>query len=190
MRIIEDIKQKVGRWVFQRQLNNNTRVREVCNLKDASSIGILYDATIEKEIDLVKPFVSYFFDLKKEVKALGFVNSRQLSRFHIPKLQYDFFCKKDLNWYYRPENYIIDNFIKKEYDILINLCDSNVIPMKYLVASSIARFKIGVYEEDYDIYDFMISLSGKESKTSSTNDIENLMHEIKHYLNLINKKDG
>ena len=58
------------------------------------------------------------------------------------KIEYDFFNIKDLNWYYKPQNYIIDNFIQKEYDILINLCDSSVIPIKYLVASSIARFKI------------------------------------------------
>ena len=99
---------------------------------------------------------------------------------HTPKLQYDFFYQKDLNWYYKPQNYIIDNFVKKEYDILINLCDSSIIPIKYLVASSIAHFKIGVHEENYEIYDLMISLKDDKS-------MEKLMHEIRHYINLINK---
>lgn len=182
MQFIENIKKKVGRWVFQRELKANSRTKSVSNLIEAKSIGILYDATSEDQIKTIQPFVTYFFNLKKNVKALGFVNSNQLSYCHVPKLQYDFFYQKDLNWFYKPENYIIDNFIKKEYDILINLCDSSVIPIKYLVASSIARFKIGVYEEDYEIYDLMISL--KEDKS-----IEKLMHEIKHYINLINKKN-
>ena len=73
------------------------------------------------------------------------------------KLQYDFY-QKDLNWFYKPQNYIIDNFVKRDYDILINLCDSSCIPIKYLVAKSIARFKIGMYEENFDIYDLMIEL--------------------------------
>ena len=150
MQFIEDFKQKVGKWVFQRELQTNSRIKEVCNLDNAKSIGILYEATSDKQIQMIKPFVSYFFDLKKDVKALGYVNSKELSFFHTPKLQYDFFYQKDLNWYYKPQNYIIDNFIKKEYDILINLCDSSVIPIKYLVASSIAHFKIGVHEEGYD----------------------------------------
>ena len=180
MQFIEDFKQKVGKWVFQRELQTNSRTKEVCNLDDAKSIGILYDATSEQQIKIIKPFVSYFFDLKKDVKALGYVNSKELSYCHTPKLQYDFFYQKDLNWYYKPQNYIIDNFITKEYDILINLCDSNTIPIKYLVASSIAHFKIGIHEEDYEIYDLMISL--KEDKS-----IEKLMNEIKHYINLINK---
>ncbi len=183
MQFIEELKQKVGKYVFQRELRINTRDKEACNINDATSIGILYDATSEKQIEIIKPFVSYFFDLKKDVKALGFVNSKQLSYCHVPKLQYDFFYKKDLNWFYKPQNYIIDNFIKKEYDILINLCDSSVMPIKYLVASSIAHFKIGIYEENYEIYDLMISL--KEDKS-----LEKLMKEIKHYINLINKKDG
>ena len=180
MQFIEDFKQKVGKWVFQRELKTNKRTKEVCNLDNAQSIGILYDATSEEQIKMVKPFVSYFFDLKKDVKALGYVNSKQLSFHHTPKLQYDFFYQKDLNWFYKPQNYIIDNFVKKEYDILINLCDSTIIPIKYLVASSIAQFKIGIHEENYEIYDLMISLKDDKS-------MEKLMHEIKHYINLINK---
>ena len=180
MQFIEDFKQKVGKWVFQRELKTNKRTKEVCNLDNAQSIGILYDATSEEQIKIIKPFVSYFFDLKKDVKALGYVNSKQLSFHHTPKLQYDFFYQKDLNWYYKPQNYIIDNFVKKEYDILINLCDSSIIPIKYLVASSIAHFKIGIHEENYEIYDLMISLKDDKS-------IEKLMHEINHYINLINK---
>ena len=183
MQFIEDIKKKVGKWVFKRELKINKRRKEVCNLESAKSIGILYDASSEEQINLVRPFVSFFFDLKKDVKALGFVNAKELSYCHVPKLQYDFFYKKDLNWYYKPQNYIIDNFIKKEHDILINLTDSSVIPIKYLVASSLAHFKIGIYEENYQIYDLMISLTDDRSQ-------QKLMDEIKHYINLINNKNG
>ena len=179
MHFIEDIKQNIGQWVFQQELKTNKRLKSVCNLNDSKSIGILYDATSEDQIKEIQPFVAYFFDLKKDVKALGYVNARELSYCHTPKLQYDFFYQKDLNWYYKPQNYIINNFVKKEYDILINLCDSSIIPIKYLVASSIAHFKIGKHEEGYEIYDLMISLKDDKS-------IEKLMNEIKHYINLIN----
>ena len=179
MKFLEDIKHKFGQWVFLRELSTNNREKEVCNINDAKSIGILYDATLEEDVNRIKPFVDYFFNLRKDVKALGYVNAKQLSFHHTPRLQYDFFYQKDLNWYYKPQNYIIDNFIKKEYDILINLCDSTCIPVKYLVASSIAHFKIGKHEEGYEIYDLMINLK-------KDNTIEKLMYEIKHYINLIN----
>tara|TARA_B110000238_G_C16139377_1_gene445423 strand:+ start:1993 stop:2535 length:543 start_codon:yes stop_codon:yes gene_type:complete len=180
MSYIEDFKNHVGKWVFQRELKFNKRTKAVSNLENAKSIGILYDATSEAQIKEIQPFVSFFFDLKKDVKALGYVNAKSLAYCHSPKLQYDFFYLKDLNWYYKPQNYIIDNFIKKEYDILINLCDSSCIPIKYLVASSIAKFKIGQHEKDYEIYDLMISLNEYDT-------IDKLMTEIKHYLHIINK---
>ena len=70
--------------------------------------------------------------------------------------------------------------MRKEYDILINLSDSSCIPIKYLVASSMAHFKIGQFEDGFEIYDLMIKLKKDKGK-------ERLMEEIKHYLNLINK---
>ena len=180
MQFIEDIKHKFGRWVFQKELKSNKRTKAVSNLENAKSIGILYEATDAAQIKKIEPFVKYFFELKKDVKALGYVNKKKLDNHHIPKLNYDFFYLKDLNWYYKPQNYIINNFVKKEYDILINLSDSKCIPIKYLVASSLAHFKIGQFEDGFEIYDLMIKLDKDKGK-------ERLMEEIKHYLNLINK---
>ena len=179
MSYIQNFRLKINQFLFLRELKLNQRVKSVCNIDEAKSIGILYDATSEENIIKIKPFVSYFFELRKDVKALGYVNDKKLSYCHTPKLQYDFFYQKDLNWFYKPQNYIIDNFVKREYDILINLCDSSCIPIKYLVAKSIARFKIGMYEENFDIYDLMIELKKEKS-------IQKLMDEIKHYINLIN----
>ena len=77
MSYIEDFKTKIGQIVFQNQLKSNKRKKEVCNLENAKSVGILYEATTEDQIQQIQPFVSYFFDLRKEVKALGYVNAKR-----------------------------------------------------------------------------------------------------------------
>ena len=59
MQFIEDFKLKLGKWVFQRELQTNSRTKEVCNLDAAKSIGILYDATSEQQIKIIKPFVNF-----------------------------------------------------------------------------------------------------------------------------------
>ena len=69
MQFLEDFKHKIGKWVFQRDLRTNKRLKEVSNLEKAKSIGILYDATNAEQIKKVEPFVKYFFELKKDVKA-------------------------------------------------------------------------------------------------------------------------
>ena len=90
MQFTEELKQKVGKWVFQRELKTNMRTKEVCNIENAKSVGILYEATSEDQIKMIQPFISYFFELKKDVKALGYVDAKELSYCHTPKLQYDF----------------------------------------------------------------------------------------------------
>ena len=95
IQFIEDIKHKIGKYVFQRDLKYNKRHKSVCNLEDAKSIGILFEATTKEQITQVKPLVDYFFKLKKDVKAFGFVNSKNYDECHVPRLQYDFFNKKD-----------------------------------------------------------------------------------------------
>ena len=62
MQFIENTKKKIGQWVFQRDLRTNKRLKEVCNLDAARSVGILYDATSEEQIKHMKPFVDYFFE--------------------------------------------------------------------------------------------------------------------------------
>jgi len=181
IKFLEDFKHKIGQWIFHRELKLNKRVKSVSNLEDAKSIGILFEATSKEQILEVKPLVDYFFKLRKDVKAFGYVNSKKFDECHIPKLQYDFFNLKDLNWYYKPQNDYILNFVKKEYDILINLSDSSCIPLKYLVASSLARFKVGKHEEGYEIYDLMIKLDKKEDN------MKKLISEIAKYLKVINR---
>lgn len=182
IKFLENIKQKVGDYVFKRDLKLNDRIREVHSFHSAKSIGILYDATDLEDMMMVSEFVNELFSQKKEVKALGYVNLQELTHRHMPMLQFDFFFIKDLNWYYKPQNYIISNFVEKDYDILINLCTSNCVPVKYLLASSRAKFKVGKFEEELKIYDLMIDV--KEQS------LESLIKEVKHYLTLINKKDA
>ena len=181
IKFLEDFKHKIGQWIFHRELKLNKRKKSVSNLDDAKSIGILFEATSKEQILEVKPLVDYFFKLRKDVKAFGYVNSKKFDECHIPKLQYDFFNLKDLNWYYKPQNDYILNFVKKEYDILINLSDSNCIPLKYLVASSPVRFKVGKHEEGYEIYDLMIKLDKKDDN------MKKLISEIAKYLKVINR---
>ena len=182
MQFVEDIKQKVGDFFFKRELKSNPRQREVHNLHTSKSIGILYDATEMEDMLKVSEFVNTLFKTKKDVKALGFVNLKELTHNHMPMLQFDFFFLKDLNWYYKPQNYIIKNFVEKDYDILINLCPSTCVPIKYLAGSSQAKFKVGKYEEDIDLYDMMIDV--KENTISA------LIKEIHHYLTVINQKNA
>ena len=62
MSYIQNFRLKINQFLFLRELKLNQRVKNVCNIDEAKSIGILYDATSEENINKIKPFVSYFLN--------------------------------------------------------------------------------------------------------------------------------
>ena len=51
MQFIEDFKQGVGKWIFQRDLKKNTRTKEACNINDAESIRIRLKSGVDTRDD-------------------------------------------------------------------------------------------------------------------------------------------
>ena len=48
IQFLEDIKHKIGQWVFQRELKQNKRIKSKCNLNDAKSIEFYLITTKEQ----------------------------------------------------------------------------------------------------------------------------------------------
>jgi hypothetical protein len=93
-------------------------------------------------------------------------------------LHFDFFSNDDLNWYGKPQGMVLDNFLKEEYDILIDLTLTNFYPLTYMAVASPAKFKVGRCREDIGVFDLSINNNKDQS-------LEALIKEITHYLNRI-----
>ena len=152
------------------------------NFGSAKTCAILYRASDEEESELIKKFVKYLRDYRLSVKALGFYDLPKLPEGVNPKLEYDFFSKKDLNLLMQPSGKTISNFIEEPYDILIDVSMAPVFPFKYIIANSRAKFKVGRQELEYSgLFDLMI-------KVEEGKDLKYLLRYIDHYLNIINKE--
>ena len=99
------------------------------------------------------------------------------------KLEYDFFDKKQLNWYMKPSDPFINNFIEEEHDILIDFNINDHFPLRYIASISKAKFKVGrLSSKTGYIYDLTID-------TGTSADLKNFMREVDTYLLMINKRD-
>ncbi len=150
---------------------------------EAENIGILYDASEEKNYILVYTFVRTLMEQQKKVKALGFVNSNIIPHYCHPRLSFDYFTLKDLNWYKKPVGHFVKDFISNEFDMIINLDVNNLNQLTYITGVSIAHFKVGRYlDRNKDCFDLMIDLKEPSS-------IEILLKEINHYLTILRPPD-
>ncbi len=100
---------------------------------------------------------------KIEVSVLGYVHSKKLIDHYLYRKGFDFFTKNNLNWYNRPKSDTVEDFMKKPYDILINLSLERYYPIQYVLALSPSTFKVGKYFEEPNYMDLMIDIE-KEKK--------------------------
>lgn len=173
------IKSKVANYVFMREMNNYRREQKLVPFTEAKKIGILYDSTNEKHYEIVKKLVKDIRAQQKDVLALGYYDNKQLPNTRYVKLGLDFFTKKSLNWYLKPHNPNINNFINADFDILINLNIEKSFPLKYISAKTKAKFKIGKYDKkNAPFCDMMIS-------TEENISLGKFIEQLLHYLNLL-----
>lgn len=181
MGFLDDIRLKVGELAFKA---TSTPEREVVPVSFApgKSCAILYRAHVEEEADLIRKFVKYLRDYRLTVLALGYYDFPKMPEGINPKLEFDYFTKKDLNLLMQPGGKTVANFIEEPYDILIDTSLEPFFPFKYIVSNSKAKFKVGRQELEYSsLFDLMI-------KVEEGKDLKYLLRHIDHYLNIINKE--
>ena len=166
MKILEKTRLLLGERAIRKHLKSNKRQMISCNIQNAKSIGILFDATHSVAFDIVKALVKDLEKYKAKTLALGYVDSKQLIDHYLYRKGFDFFTRTQLNWYHKPTSENVEEFIKKPFDLLLDLSLNNPFPLKYIVSCSAAKFKAGRYFSDQDQLDFMIDIE-KEKATMS-----------------------
>ncbi len=156
--MFNDTKAYFGRKVLERKLRNRKRTIKVCNISDAKKIGIIFNATHLVSFEIIRNFIKNLSVKNVNVTAMGYVHSKKLIDHYLYRKGFSFFTKGNLNWYNKPVKDTIDDFIKKPFDILINLCLENYYPIQYIVALSASSFKVGKYIEEPQYLDFMIDI--------------------------------
>ena len=163
MKFLDNTKIYLGNRLLHKKLQSLTRLTRVCNINQAKSVGIIYNATDSVSFEIIKDFTKTLTQKKIDVSALGYVDSKKLIDHYLYRKGFDFFTKNNLNWYNRPVTDTVDDFIKKPFDILINLSLEEYYPIQYVLALSPASFKVGKYFDEPNYMDLMIDIE-KEKK--------------------------
>jgi hypothetical protein len=215
MKTGESIKAFIGNHILGKKLRNQKRSVMVCNLKNAQNIGILYNATEYVSFEIIREFTKKLSQNNSNVSILGYVDSKKLIDHYLYRKGFDFFSRNDLNWYYKPNSAVAEAFIKKPFDLLIDLSLETCYPIQYIVALSPATFKVGKFSPDEKYLDLMIDTekedeqmkrvheeitSGRkddkksdemekdiEKKTRTELQLSFLINQIMHYLAILKK---
>ncbi len=174
------LKESIRYWFLGKALKNLKRKKKTFGYKQATNIGILYDASTEGNFRQITALVKELQADKKKIKTLGYVNSKHLPEYCFPQLSFEFCTYKSFAWNQKPLEKAVKDFIGAHYDVLIDFTPSDFFHMKFLNALSDASFKVGRYHDKHiDLYDLMIQIDDITPQ-------EEAIKQTIHYLKMIN----
>ncbi len=175
---IANIKIKIGRIILARRMKKVQRNAQFRNFETSKKIGLIFNATEQSTYDKARKFIKLLKQKNLQVNALGFVDSKEVLDFFKSESDLNFFSRKNLNWFGKPNNPNTQEFIENQFDILIDLSLVEDFPILYIVGLSKADFKVGCVKETANYYDFMIDLGEQK-------DLDVFIKQINNYLQMI-----
>ena len=149
--------------------------RTITNLSNAKSIGIVYDSSNSDNDNIIIKFAENLRNQGKTVDILAFANDTKTEH----KADVFVFNKKSLNWMLIPKNEQVGKFAEKNFDLLLAAFTEENLPLEYVAAISLAKWRLGTYAKDKtDFYDMMISLGGR-------NELSYFLEQTTHFLNQV-----
>lgn len=91
-----------------------------------------------------------------------------------PSFEYELLSKKQFNWFYIPNDDVIETLNQKQVDVLINLSSAEQLKAKALSKLILATCKVGTYEDAI----FDVSIVTTKNSTE-------FLEEVYTYLNMI-----
>ncbi|CAG5084009.1 DUF6913 domain-containing protein [Parvicella tangerina] len=182
MKVIDSIRIQAGKRALKKELiSDQKRHVKVCNIADATAIGLLYKIESKESVEHLRKFAKYIKSEfgTKNVFMMGYWDdAKESPDFLQVKVDFEFFTKKELNWAGIPKGGNIDNFLNESFDILIDMNNYLNVPLRYLVAKSNAKLKVGQFSKENEPYfDIMIG--------DNSMDFENYCNELIKYLSMI-----
>jgi hypothetical protein len=178
--IFKNISAAIRFWFLKRASSKINRKKKLLGYAQATSFGIIYDASSEENYRRMTLLVRDLQQDQKKVKTLGFVNQKKMPEYSFSKLTFEFCNTKNFSFSQEPTSPSVIDFISNDFDILIDLSPSYFYQMKYLCAVSNAKMKVGRYVEKYvDIYDLMLQMD-------DNNPLPEMIEQVFHYLKMIN----
>lgn len=151
--MFENIRAALLKRAVRQLLAAQKRRRKTHTLDSARSIGILFDATEEKERQQVFDFAQSLKNPTKKVRLLGFID---LKKGALGQTQFPQFTQKDQRWNGIPHSEAVDGFVAESFDVLLCLNSRQLPLLEWVAAASKAAMKIGTYTEHPNDFDLML----------------------------------
>ncbi|MAZ72608.1 MAG: hypothetical protein CMC70_05630 [Flavobacteriaceae bacterium] len=170
--ILNKLKQKN----LKRNLEKSLETRDTSGINaSVVTIGFLVNEADFQDFESLYDVFRDFNLQPKDVKVFSFIESKK----KLPSLRQNQVQNKDFDWKGNLHNQNAQEFLDKEFDVLIGLYTGKHQLLDVLVATSKAKFKVGFHGTDKRLYDLLLDVPFK--------DFDLFKSELKKYLQVLGK---
>lgn len=173
--MLEAIRAALLRRSLRQLLATQKRRRKTHTLESARSIGILFDATVEKDRLEVLEFAHSLENPLKKVRLLGFVDIKKIA---LGQTQFPQFTQKETGWNGIPKSPEVTAFIGEKFDLLLCLNSAQWPLLDWVAASSPAAMKIGTYTEHLNDFDMLLETPAEKGVRFFVDQLDLYLHKI------------
>ena len=166
---------------LKKELLNRRVQRETVPFEQAKTVGVLFTAHSEEDIQTALNYVKSLTDVGKSVEYIGYIAIKDYKKkYNGQTIDARYIFESDFDFFHRPKLNAIEKFYKNNFDLLISLNYTNQFSINYISSLSRARMRIGKFNiNTVNAYDFMIDDKG-ESMIS-------YIEQLNHYLKILKK---
>ncbi len=153
--MLESLRIALFRKALRAALAAQKRTRKTHTTDSASAIGILFDATADKNRQDVLEYVRSLEKKGKKVRLCGYFKSKQPPQ---TTPDFDFFFQKELRWTGQPKAEKAAAFSKEKFDLLLVFNPNDEAPLAWIAATSLAAMKIGYPTTQPNDFDMLLEV--------------------------------
>ena len=137
--------------------HRSSREKKLISLEKAHLIGMVCQITDEDSYKEIHTLFSKLQSHNRTVWLMAYIDKKEVPYYCLPQLSADYFSNKNLNWYGKPSFVQLDDFLNKDFDILIDFSRKKLSPLRYILSVSKAKLLVGANEHTQDLYDVFIN---------------------------------
>lgn len=130
--------------------------KRVTSLERAQDVGIVCEITDEDSYKAIFRIFSQLQQTGKNVHLIGYINEKFVPFYCLQQLSADYFCKKQMNWYGEPNMVQVQDFINREFDILLDFNYRYHTSIDFILSTSSAGFIVGSCADYEHVYDLLL----------------------------------
>ena len=170
--MLKKIKQKKLKKIITKNLTN----RDISQRnKKIKTLGFLIDESLQINDEELYNFSKEFNLQYKDIKIFKYIQLKK----KVPTLQDNQVSNKDFSWNGTLKNVSAQEFLNRNFDMLVVLQKDKNVYIDYMVSQSKAKFKVGLTPVNIALFDLIIQLKPTQLELFKT--------ELEKYLTALNK---